>query len=98
MALFLATLNRKLLIDASDEESDRIARKFLADHGVPAQVSSIMIDDKRSVVFVRVRQDDSHGRGLADTYTLGEALKAHALAHGKKIEAVYWKFPAPGSP
>jgi zinc transporter 9 len=98
MALFLAAINRKLLIDASDEDVDRFARQFLADLGIPAQVSSIMIDDRRSVVFVRVRQDDSHGRGLADTYALGEALKTHALAHGRKIEAVYWKFPAPHSP
>jgi zinc transporter 9 len=97
MALFLAAINRRLLIDTSDEHIDRIARKFLADQGIPAQVSSIMIDDKRSVVFVRVRQDDSHGRGLADTYALGEALKAHALDLGKKIESVYWKFPAPGA-
>lgn len=94
MALFLATINRKLLIDTSDQDIDRIARKFLADRGIPAQVSSITIDDKRSVVFVRVRQDDSHRHGLADTHALGEALKAHTLALGKKIEAVYWKFPA----
>ena len=94
MALFLAAINRKLLIDTSDQDIDRIATKFLAEVGIPAQISSIMIDDKRSVVFVRVRQNDSHGRSLADTYALGETLKARALARGKKIEAVYWKFPA----
>ena len=95
MALFLAAINRKLLIDTSDPVLDGLARRFLADLGLPAQTSSIVIDDKRSVVFVRVRQDHVRDRGLADTYALGEALKAHALAQGKQIEAVYWKSPAP---
>ncbi len=95
MALFLATINRKLLIDTSDAELDRIAGRFLADRGTAAQVSSIMIDDTRSVVFARVRQVDSQALALADTYALGDALKAHALTFGKRIEAVYWKFPGP---
>ena len=95
MALFLATINRKLLIDTSDAELDRIAERFLADWSTAARVSSIMIDDTRSVVFVRVRQVDAQALALADTYALGDALKAHALTLGKRIEAVYWKFPGP---
>lgn len=96
MALFLAALNRRLLIDTADVALDRVATDFLAAHGVPADVQSIVLDARRSVVFVRVNPGQRAGSETA-SYALGEALKAHARsAHGKTIAAVYWKFPAPG--
>jgi zinc transporter 9 len=88
MALFLAALNRRLLIDAADADIDRVAAQFLAAAGVVgAEVASIVIDDDRGVVFVRASAP-------ADSHALGEALKAHVLRHaGKTVAEVYWQFP-----
>jgi len=94
MAIFLAAINRRLLIDSSDEVLDRAARRFLAEKGLRSEVSSIVVDDDRSVLFVRVAQTDAHERAI-ESHALGEALKAHALAHeGKTVDAVYWQFPS----
>lgn len=94
MALFLAAINRRLLIDTSDPTLDRAAESFLAEHGLRAKVSSIVVDDDRSVVFVRIAQADASGRDI-DSHSLGEALKAQLLAReGKAVGAVYWQFPA----
>lgn len=96
MALFLATLNRRLLIDTSDLALDRAAVEFLAAQGIPADVRSIVLDADRSIVFVRVKPDLRAGRER-ESYALGQALKAHASSrHGKTIDAVYWKFPTIG--
>lgn len=87
MALFLAALNRRLLIDTSDADIDRAAAQFLAAAGVSAKVTSIVIDDDRGVVFVRAGAP-------ADSHALGEALKAHVHRHaGKTVADVYWQFP-----
>jgi zinc transporter 9 len=92
MALFLAALNRRLLIDSTDLALDRAAVAFLAAHGVPAEVSSIVLDAKRSVVFVRVKPGHWAGHE-SESHALGQALKKHARSeHGKTIDAVYWKF------
>ena len=89
MALFLAALNRRLLIDTADAELDRAAARFLAGAGVSADVTSIVIDDDRSIVFVRATAP-------VDSHALGEALKAHVRAHASKtVDQVYWQFPAP---
>jgi solute carrier family 30 (zinc transporter), member 9 len=94
MAIFLAAINRRLLIDSSDPGLDRSAERFLAEKGLRAKVSSILVDDDRGVLFVRVPQADAHERAI-ESHALGEALKAHALAHeGKTVDAVYWQFPA----
>jgi zinc transporter 9 len=94
MAIFLAAINRRLLIDSSDPALDRSAERFLAEKGLRAKVSSILVDDDRGVLFVRVPQADAHERAI-ESHALGEALKAHALAHeGKIVDAVYWQFPA----
>jgi solute carrier family 30 (zinc transporter), member 9 len=94
MALFLAAINRRLLIDSSDQGLDRAAERFLAEKGVRAKVSSILVDDDRGVLFVHVPQAQAHERAI-ESHALGEALKAHALAHeGKTVDAVYWQFPA----
>jgi zinc transporter 9 len=93
MAVFLAAINRRLLIDSSDPILDRAAGGFLAEKGLRAKVSSIVVDDDRSVLFVRVAQADAHERAI-ESHALGEALKAHVLAHeGKTVDAVYWQFP-----
>jgi zinc transporter 9 len=95
MALFLAALNRRLLIDATDPALDVAVGEFLTARGIPAEVSSIVLDAERSVVFVRVAAWLSGGR-QTESYALGQALKAHARSrYGKTIEAVYWKFPSP---
>jgi divalent metal cation (Fe/Co/Zn/Cd) transporter len=89
MALFLAGLNRRLLIDTSDAPLDRAAEHWLADRDTPAQVRSLILDERRAVVFVRA------AREVPGSFALGEALKAHlADAHGKTVAAVYWKFRA----
>jgi zinc transporter 9 len=86
MALFLAALNRRLLIDTNDGELDRKARDFLARQGVEADVTSIVVDDDSGVLFVRPK-------GPVDSHALGEALKTHVRAAGKIVEQVYWQFP-----
>jgi solute carrier family 30 (zinc transporter), member 9 len=94
MALFLAAINRRLLIDSSDPGLDHAAERFLAEKGLRAKVSSILVDDDRGVLFVRVPQARAHEPAI-ESHALGEALKAHALAHeGKTVDAVYWQFPA----
>ena len=89
MALFLATLNRKLLIDTSDPEVDRAAQDWLAARKIRADVKSLVLDDDRAVVFVRTWHD------VRDSFAVGEALKAQLATTGKTIDAIYWKF-APG--
>jgi zinc transporter 9 len=89
MALFLATLNRKLLIDTSDPEVDHAAQDWLAAREIRAEVKSLVLDDDRAVVFVRAQND------VRDSFAVGEALKAQLATTGKTIDAVYWKF-APG--
>ena len=93
MALFLAALNRRLLIDTADTGLDRASAEFLVARGVPADVSSIVLDVDHSIVFVRVKPGHAAGRDAAESYALGEALKAHIRStQGKTIDAVYWKF------
>ena len=89
MALFLATLNRKLLIDTSDPEVDDAARAWLAARDIRSTVKSLVLDDDRAVVFVRAQDN------VRDSFAVGEALKAQLANAGKRIDAVYWKF-APG--
>ena len=86
MALFLATLNRKLLIDTSDPEVDDAARAWLAARDIRSTVKSLVLDDDRAVVFVRAQDN------VRDSFAVGEALKAQLANAGKRIDAVYWKF------
>src|SRR6476620_9000781 len=53
MALFLASLNRRLLIDTSDVDLDRQTQRFLGEQGVAAEASSVVVDDDHAVVFLR---------------------------------------------
>jgi len=94
MALFLATINRRLLIDASDPSLDRLAATFLAERGVTADVSSIVVDDNHSVVFVHVRPGAEPASGGHDSRALGEAFKRYAWELERKtVDEVYWRFP-----
>ena len=88
MALFLAALNRRLLIDASDPEVNSAAQAWLVTRNIRAEVKSLVLDDDRAVVFVRAEHD------LRDSFAIGEALKAQLATTGKTIDAVYWKFAA----
>jgi zinc transporter 9 len=93
MALFLASLNRRLLIDTADVELDAAARQFLARQGVRTVVSSVVLDDDHAVVFVRALPGSTRPFDTSDSYALGETLKAHMVANaGKTIDEVYWKF------
>ena len=94
MALFLAAINRRLLIDASDSSLDRLSAAFLAERGVGAEVSSIVVDDNHCVVFVRVKPVAGGLRDGIGSRALGDALKRHARERESKvIDEVYWRFP-----
>ena len=93
MALVLASINRRLLIDSSDPAVEREVLRFLAEQGVRAEVHSIVVDDGHDVVFIHAW----HGEGgvtAADSHGLGETLRAQIRARlDKSVDAVYWKFP-----
>jgi solute carrier family 30 (zinc transporter), member 9 len=94
MAVFLAAINRRLLIDTSDPDLDRAAREFLAKRGLRATVSSVVVDNNHCVLFVRLAPGEI-GEGAVESHALGEALKAHALTkEGTTVDAVYWQFPS----
>jgi zinc transporter 9 len=56
MALALAALNRKLLIDTSDAALDTAATRWLGQRGIAARVSSLVLDVDRAIVFVRAER------------------------------------------
>ena len=85
MALFLATLNRRLLIDVADPEVDQAAQIWLAGRDIQSDVKSLVLDNNRAVVFIRVQRE------VRDSFAVGEALKAELAKAGKTIDAVYWK-------
>lgn len=92
MALFLAAINRRLLIDFSDPAIDRLVAAYLAERDVAAAVSSVVVDDGHSVVFVRLPPGAGNASRAFDSRLLGEALQRHALEHARKtIDEVYWK-------
>jgi zinc transporter 9 len=87
MALFLAALNRRLLIDTSDAVIDRVAEAWLAGQGIKADVRSLILDERRAVMFIRADHE------VPRSFALGETLKAHLKSHhDRTIDAVYWKF------
>jgi hypothetical protein len=89
MALALAGLNRKLLIDTSDAVLDKAATRWLDQRSIAARVSSLVLDVDRAIVFVRAE------RPVKDSAAEGEALKTHLRdAHGKTADAIYWQFGA----
>jgi zinc transporter 9 len=87
MALFLAAINRRLLIDTSDAELDRAAEAWLSGRNIPATVRSLVLDIDRAVVFVHTAHE------LPGSDSVGVALaQAMRESHGKTIDVVYWKF------
>jgi zinc transporter 9 len=87
MALFLAALNRRLLIDTSDGPLDRAAEAWLAGRGVAAQVRSLVLDERHAVVFVQAKDE------VPGSFALGQALKTHLKNHhDRTVDAVFWKF------
>jgi zinc transporter 9 len=87
MAIFLAMLNRKFLIDTSDQPLDRAAEAWLRERGVTADVRSLILDDEHIVVFVRADGE------VAQSVSVGDALKRHlGETLGRLPEAIYWKF------
>ena len=87
MAIILATINRRLLIDASDRQLDRDVERWLAERKIRARASSLVLDDARAIVFVRAAHE------IQDSYAVGSALKAYAAEKlSVRIDAVYWKF------
>lgn len=86
MALFLAAINRRLLIDTADPAIDEAAELWLRDRKVSAKVTSLLLDDDRAIVFVHADV------AVADSRTVGDQLKKAIAARGKTIDAVYWQF------
>jgi divalent metal cation (Fe/Co/Zn/Cd) transporter len=88
MALFLAAINRRILIDTSDAALDRAAEEWLRAHGIRAHVDSLILDDDNALLFVRAEHD------VAQSHAIGEALSGHVQeALGMAARAVYWNFP-----
>lgn len=88
LAVFLAAINRRLLIDTSDPIIDDASEKWLGARDIPAHVHSLVLDDDSAVVFIRADTD------VPQSFELGEALKDHLkTAFDKMANAVYWKFP-----
>jgi len=88
LAVFLAAINRRLLIDTSDPVIDDAAQRWLGSRDVRAHVHSLVLDDDSAVVFVRADND------VPASFEVGEALKEHLkTAFDKVASAVYWKFP-----
>ncbi len=56
MALFLAAINRRLLIDTSDPVLDRTAERWLDTRDVRSSVRSLVLDDDRAIVFVHAQR------------------------------------------
>jgi zinc transporter 9 len=88
MAVFLAAINRRILIDTSDPLLDRAAERWLGEQNIRAHVHSLLLDDDSAVLFVRAEHEVAH------SHAIGEALSRELhQALGKTAQAVYWKFP-----
>ncbi len=90
MALFLAAINRRILIDSADPRIDRDAQRWLAQRDIEASVHSLLLDDDRAVVFVHARHD------VPQSNVVGDALAQHLrTARSVHVHAVYWKLRPP---
>ncbi len=91
MALFLANINGRILIDAADVDLDRALEQRLVAMGVRARVASITFDVDRAVVFVHAEGDASELPRTAQV--IGDDLCSHADEQlGKHVDSVYWQF------
>jgi zinc transporter 9 len=90
MAVFLAAINRRILIDTSDQELDREAERWLARKEIRAHAHSLLLDADRAIVFIHTREE------IPSSNIVGNALKAHLKSTlGMHVHAVYWKFSVP---
>ena len=88
LAMFLAAINRRLLIDTSDPVIDDAAERWLGTRNIRAHVHSLVLDDASAIVFIRAETE------VPRSFEIGEALKDHLkTALDKMANAVYWKFP-----
>jgi solute carrier family 30 (zinc transporter), member 9 len=87
MALFLAAVNRKVLIDATDERTDRAAEAFLRGRGIDAKVRSLVLDEDRQMVFVRATHAVEHSAEVAE-----DLVADVGGQRGKQIDGVFWQF------
>ena len=87
MALFLAAINRRVLIDTSDQELDRAAETWLHARDISATVRSLVLDIDRAIVFVRAVHEVSGSHEIGD-----ELKRAMRETRGKTVDEVYWKF------
>jgi zinc transporter 9 len=95
LAIFLAAINRRLLIDTSDASLDRTVERWLSARSIAARAHSLILDDDSVVVFVDTPA------AVTQSHALGEALAAEIQRTlDKSVHAVYWKFmaPAQGTP
>ncbi len=91
MALFLANVNRRMLIDVAEPSLDEVLRDSLVAQGVDATVASVTVDVDRYVVMIGV-QGAVPGH-LPRSHEIGEQLKGLARQRlGKAVEAVYWRY------
>ncbi|MBL8540494.1 MAG: cation transporter [Betaproteobacteria bacterium] len=94
MAIWLANLNRRLLIDAGDSELNTRLEEWLASADVAAEVHSVTLDVDRYVVFIRLANRIPEAL-VQRAPELAAGLKAHARdGLGKRLDFVFWKFPA----
>lgn len=90
LAVFLAGLNRRLLIDTSDAALDRTAERWLAARAIAARVRSLILDDDSVVVFVDAAMP------VSESDAIGDALAAELQRTlDKTVHAVYWRFEKP---
>lgn len=90
LAVFLAGLNRRLLIDTSDAALDRTAERWLAARAIAARVHSLILDDDSVVVFVDAAVP------VSESEAVGDALAAELQRTlDKTVHAVYWRFEKP---
>lgn len=90
LAVFLAGLNRRLLIDTSDAALDRTAERWLAARAIAARVRSLILDDDSVVVFVDAAMP------VSESDAIGDALAAELQQTlDKTVHAVYWRFEKP---
>lgn len=90
LAVFLAGLNRRLLIDTSDAALDRTAERWLAARAIAARVRSLILDDDSVVVFVDAAMP------VSESEAVGDALAAELQRTlDKTVHAVYWRFEKP---
>jgi solute carrier family 30 (zinc transporter), member 9 len=94
MAIWLANLNRRLLIDVGDTQLNTQLEAWLAGSDVAAEVQTVTLDVDRYVVFLRL-QGRLPERAAEHAPELADRLKVHAREDlGKTVAFVFWKFPA----